>query len=122
MADERLKPDANFKVALGGVSDDANEYIIMLRLDPVTKRLVVQATTDIGSIMFLSGYSISDKDDDASPNYFGFVDRDGNWYILKETVSAGADTYRYASGSSNYATNWTNRATTVVYDYFYNAF
>jgi len=110
MADERLKPDANFKVALGGVSDDANEYIIMLRLDPVTKRLVVQATTDIGSLMFLSGYSISDKDDDASPCYYGFLERGGSWYILKETINPGNDQYRYATGSSNYATNWTNRA------------
>ena len=58
----------------------------------------------------LDVYSISDKDDDASPNYFGFLDKDGNWYILKETISAGNDTYRYTKGVSDYATNWTNRA------------
>lgn len=70
---------------------------------------------------FLAGYQITDKDDDASPNYYGFTDKIGSWYILKETVSAGADTYRYVSGSSGYTTNWTNRAS-LTYDYFYGAF
>lgn len=69
----------------------------------------------------LEGYYISDKDDDASPNYYGFLDKNGNWYIIKETVSAGADTYRYAKGSTNYTTNWTNRAS-LSYDYFNTVF
>jgi hypothetical protein len=66
-------------------------------------------------------YKISDKDDDASPNYYGFVSKNGAWYILKETVLAGADTYRYAKGSSDYTTNWTNRAS-LSYDYYHNVF
>lgn len=65
----------------------------------------------------LAQYRVVDKDDDASPNYYGFVDSIGNWYILKETVSAGADTYRYCKGGSDYSTNWTNRAS-LTYDYF----
>lgn len=65
----------------------------------------------------LSKYRISDTDDDASPNYYGFLDKDGAWYILKETIVSGANTYRYAKGTSNYATNWTNRAS-LSYDYF----
>jgi len=64
-----------------------------------------------------SNYVISDKDDDASPNYYGFVNADGGWYILKETVSAGADTYRYIKGDSDYTTNWTGRAG-LTYGYF----
>ena len=70
----------------------------------------------------LAPYKITDKDDDASPNYYGFTKPDGSWYILKETVSAGADTYRYAVGTSAYTTNWTNRATSVTYSYFYEVF
>jgi hypothetical protein len=58
----------------------------------------------------LSNYKISDKDDDASPNYYGFIDKDGNWYILKFTESAGADTFLYCKGTSGYTTNWTSRA------------
>ena len=30
-----------------------------------------------------SSYAISDKDDDASPNYFGFIDDEVGWYILE---------------------------------------
>lgn len=62
-------------------------------------------------------YHIADKDDDASPNYYGFTDQYGKWYIMKETVSAGADTYRYVKGDSGYAAAWTARAT-QTYDYF----
>jgi hypothetical protein len=66
-------------------------------------------------------YSIADKDADASPNYYGFTDAFGAWYIMKETVSAGADTYRYCKGANDYTTNWTNRAS-LSYDYFYTVF
>jgi virulence-associated protein VapD len=69
----------------------------------------------------LTPYKITDKDDDASPNYFGFTKKDGSWYIMKETVSAGADTYRYVAGTEDYTTNWTNRAS-LSYDYFYATF
>jgi hypothetical protein len=69
----------------------------------------------------LTPYKITDKDDDASPNYFGFTKKDGSWYIMKETVSAGADTYRYVAGTEDYTTNWTNRAS-LSYDYFYTTF
>ena len=69
----------------------------------------------------LGDYAISDKDDDASPNYYGFVDKDGNWYIMEETVVAGADTYRYIKGATGYIAAWTGRGL-LVYDYFYNIF
>jgi hypothetical protein len=67
------------------------------------------------------GYSITDKDADASPNYYGFTNQFGAWYIMKETVSAGADTYRYVKGTSGYTTAWTGRAA-LSYDYFYTVF
>lgn len=63
------------------------------------------------------GYQIANKDDDASPNYYGFTNSKGEWYILQETISAGNDTYRYAKGLNNFSTNWTNRVS-LSYDYF----
>jgi hypothetical protein len=66
-------------------------------------------------------YKCADVDADASPNYYGFIDAFGKWYILKETISTGADTYRYVKGSSGYTTAWTNRAT-QTYDYFSEVF
>lgn len=59
------------------------------------------------------GYKITELDD-SSPAYYGFVDKTGAWFIMKE----GSDgTYRYAKGSSNFSTNWTNRGS-LSYDYF----
>lgn len=63
------------------------------------------------------GYQISDKDDDASPNYYGFLDASGAWYIMKETILAGNDSYRYVKGDSGYSTAWTNRVS-QSYDYY----
>jgi hypothetical protein len=67
----------------------------------------------------LYAYVMANKDDDASPNYYGYVRADGSWYILRETISAGNDTYQYAKGYSDYETNWTGRAA-LSYVYFYN--
>jgi len=65
------------------------------------------------------GFKITDKDDAADPSYFGFVDKNGNWYILKVTESAG--TYRYCTGTTGYTTAWTGRAS-LTYAYIYTAF
>lgn len=44
MADEVLKRDQNHITVLGGVTDDANQFVTMLRVDPTTKRLLISAT------------------------------------------------------------------------------
>jgi len=57
------------------------------------------------------------SDMDSSGGYFSFLNVKGNWYIMYLT-SSGA---RYCSGSSNYSSNWANRAS-LNYDYPYNIF
>lgn len=69
----------------------------------------------------LADYKISNIDADSSPNYYGFERADGAWYILKETLSAGADTYEYLKDSSDLATTWATR-TSESYDTFANTF
>lgn len=64
------------------------------------------------------GYEVNDVDDTTYPSYYGFVDKDGNWYITQED-SGGA--FRYVRGATDYSTNWTNRAT-QSYDYFSSVF
>lgn len=64
------------------------------------------------------GYKISEVDDASSPAYYGFVDKTGAWFIMKEE-SSGA--YRYSKGSSNFSTNWTGRAL-LSYGYFDSIF
>lgn len=63
------------------------------------------------------GYKISEIDD-SSPAFYGFLRKDGAWFIMKEGTSGD---YRYAKGSSNFSTNWTNRSS-LTYDYFDNVF
>ncbi len=64
------------------------------------------------------GYEITEIDDASSPAYYGFLKKNGYWYIMKED-STGA--YRYSKGTSSFSTNWTNRAS-LTYNYFDNVF
>jgi hypothetical protein len=65
----------------------------------------------------LSQYGISDIDSGGGTEYYGYVDKDGNWCIMEVT----ATTVRYAVGSSDYITNWTGRAA-LEYGYFDGVF
>jgi len=49
MADEILSRDQNRVTVLAGITDDSNQYITMLRVDPTTKRLLISATGLPGS-------------------------------------------------------------------------
>lgn len=44
MANEVLQRDENHVTVLGGVTDDSNQFVTMLRVDPITKRLLISAT------------------------------------------------------------------------------
>lgn len=68
------------------------------------------------------GYKLSDqlpKAADATIMYFGYVNREGEWYIAERNSTTG--TYRYTRGASGYTTAWTAREANN-YDYFYNIF
>jgi hypothetical protein len=105
----RTEPIRKFEETLGAnAKSDADGY-----LTPTVNVISVANP--------LRDYVLQDKDSDASPNYYGFTDSEGKWYIMEETISAGADTYRFIKGSTNYTANWTGRAI-LVYDYFYNIF
>ena len=69
----------------------------------------------------LADYKIYKKDDDASPHYFGSEREDGAWYIMRETLAVGDDTYEWAKGDSDIATNWGNRVG-LSYDTYSNTF
>lgn len=49
MTDEILKRDQNHITVLGGITDDSDQDIRMLRVDPITKRLLVKAESSGGS-------------------------------------------------------------------------
>lgn len=66
-------------------------------------------------------YKIADIDDSSDPKYYGFVDKEGGWLILKEDTTSSPKTYRYERGTSGYTANWTNRAA-LTYYYYYERF
>jgi len=66
------------------------------------------------------GYKISEIDD-SSPAYYGFVNKDGEWFIMKES-SAGQYKYYKKTGSDNdFTTDWPSRAG-FSYQYFDSIF
>jgi len=81
----------------------------------VTPSGALATETTIEGIDPLAKYKIADTDDASSTKYYGFTDVDGNWYILRESSNA----FRYSTGTTNYATNWNNRAS-LTYDYLFN--
>lgn len=50
MANEIIKRDGNNVPVLAGVTDDANQYVTMLRVDPTTKRLLVGVSSAAASL------------------------------------------------------------------------
>lgn len=67
------------------------------------------------------GYNITEIDDSGVDTYYGYINKDGAWYIQKE-LSTGA--YRYVKGTSDFTnatTGWPNKLN-LTYDYFNDIF
>lgn len=60
------------------------------------------------------GYKIS-RLDDSSPAYYGFTNKDGGWFVMKEDASGN---YTYTVGTTDFGTNWTGRAGLSYGEYF----
>lgn len=73
------------------------------------------------SINPLNNYVLAEDDSSGTTKYWGYVDVDGNWFIMRETTSNEIVSYRFTKGVSDFATNWASR-TTESYDYLYNTF
>ncbi len=74
-----------------------------------------------------SGYGITEIDDAGTTFYYGFVDKAGAWYIIKENDTTGDLSYLYATPANNptetdFADAWADRATTLTYQQFDSAF
>jgi len=66
----------------------------------------------------LARYKCADLDS-GTTSYYGFVDTDGNWYILRMTATA----IRYCKGTSGYTVAWGLRADVgTTYEYYYTVF
>lgn len=58
-------------------------------------------------------YALSNIDDSTSTEYYGYEDKDGNWYIKK----LASDAFTFVKGASDYATAWSNRASQTYASY-----
>lgn len=61
------------------------------------------------------GYAISQLDADDTPSYYGYLNKNGAWYIMKENLDGS---YVYVRGSSNFAAEWLTRVARDDYDTF----
>lgn len=74
----------------------------------VTLKDTTGAKIDPAIAQPLDGYSISNYiDTGAYPHYFGFVNKNGAWYMIKDTGDADG-TFLYSKGGSGY--DWSGRA------------
>jgi hypothetical protein len=63
-------------------------------------------------------YYAIEADEGATDSYFGFMDKVGNWFIIKMSVSSNLTSTRYNRGSAHdsFTTAWANRAS-LSYSY-----
>ena len=111
--------DENFVTVMVGVdptSSRSNPTIVPVGVDPVTNRVLVSSSG--GSSNALATYALVQDDDtsSASYEYYGYVDADQNWVIKRVTISSNYS--EFVTGTSGYATAWTNRATQTYVDYW----
>ena len=85
--------------------------------EPITLKNASGNIIDPAESSPTSGYNIS-QIDDSTPAYFGFVNKDGAWFIMREGED---DAFRYAKGGNNFNTNWDSRAK-LNYNYFDRVF
>ena len=57
----------------------------------------------------LDGYHIA-HEDIGDTSYYGYLNSNGEWYIMRAVRTDNVVAYTYVSGSSGYATAWTNRS------------
>ncbi len=64
------------------------------------------------------GYRICEVDDNIT-SYFGFVNKDGAWFIMQEDTDSGS--FRYTRGDFNFARGWERRER-LSYNYYNEVF
>ncbi len=66
------------------------------------------------------GYKISEIDD-SSPSYYGFVDKDGDWFIMEESSTGQYKYYKKIVTDDTFTVEWPNRGG-FTYLYFDSIF
>jgi hypothetical protein len=94
---------------------------LVLAWVPMTQPLVSTDTLTVSGSMSVtnfpptSNYKLSGLDASGDPVYFGYLDPDGNWYIMQ--LSVGGGTSLYVKGAAGFLAAWGNRAI-QSYEYY----
>lgn len=74
MSSEVIKRDQNFRTIGAGVSNDADQDVLMLRVDPITKYLLVNISDGAATSAIAS--QIASRDGNYRPVCLGWNDQD----------------------------------------------
>lgn len=75
-------------------------------------------TNPSASVSPTEGYAIAEIDE-GDIGYYGFINKQGAWFIMKEDLESGS--FRYVKGGSDFPSNWAKREN-LKYDYFHEVF
>lgn len=67
----------------------------------------------------MEGFKISEVADDGIISFYGFVNQESGWLIMRQDNDISS--FRYAKGDSNFTSNWANREN-LKYDYYSKLF
>lgn len=76
----------------------------------------------------LTNYQIAEQDSADNPAYYGYTDKDGNWYILKQLTNTDTSvSFRMRRGiaatTTAFTTAWAGRAdSSTAYSYYFEVF
>ena len=108
---------SNLKV---GAVDQTSNTLRYLRTEDDGTLVAISMPLDLYDVIH-----VDDGFDEDNPgvNYYGYADREENWFIKEETVTpiGTPNMYRVFKGSGNYLTAWNTRAG-HAYDYYFNIF
>lgn len=95
------------------------EDIIFNRSTNISNQLLPNTNTTADTTTVATDeYKISEIDDGVV-SYYGFVNKKGNWQIMREDTPGNS--FRYARGDTDFSKNWLNREK-LQYDYYDSLF
>jgi len=78
--------------------------------------IVVPEPTVVKENDIFSVYKPADVDESESTKYYGYLSKDGNWFIMRSTTNGDKTKYRYTSGKGNFSKSFEKRHR-LNYDY-----
>lgn len=100
----------------GNVVDIAVDEDGKLRLGGTT---AISGDIEVVSSNILEGYKLADMETGGATEYYGYTDKDENWYIIALTTT----TSKYCSGAAAYGAAWAARVPPgQTYAYYHEVF